>query len=68
VPVAICTDNTTVSATDQSKENALLLPRLTLGDLERIHRRAAEHSFIRRVPMFQERGAQTSSERRAARG
>jgi adenosine deaminase len=68
VPVAICTDNTTVSATDQSKENALLLTRLTLGDLERIHRMAAEHSFIRRVPMFQERGAQASSEHRAARG
>ena len=67
VPVAVCTDNTTVSATDQTRENGLLLPRLGLRGLEQIHRAAAEHSFVRRVPLFQERGAHASAERRAAR-
>jgi adenosine deaminase len=61
IPVAICTDNTTVSATDQTVENRLLLPHLKMDELEGIHRRAAEHSFVRRVPMFQERGAQASA-------
>src|SRR6185503_2710755 len=56
IPVAVCTDNTTVSATNQTVENELLLGRLTLAELEAIHRTAAEHSFIRRVPIFQERG------------
>jgi adenosine deaminase len=56
VPVAVCTDNTTVSATDQTAENRLLLERLSLSDLQAIHRTAAEHSFVRRVPLFQERG------------
>ena len=67
IPVAVCTDNTTVSATNQTVENELLLGRLTLAELEAIHRTAAEHSFIRRVPMFQERAAKASVERRAAR-
>jgi adenosine deaminase len=46
VPVAICTDNTTVSNTDQVRENALLLPRLSLDEIEGIHDRARAHSFI----------------------
>jgi len=47
VPVAICTDNTTVSGTDQSRENALLAERIPVETLERIHRSAREFSFIR---------------------
>ena len=46
VPVAICTDNTTVSATDQTQENRLLARDLGIGELERIHREAIGHSFI----------------------
>ena len=48
VPVAICTDNTTVSNTDQTRENALLLPEMDLAAITELHRKAAEHSFIRR--------------------
>ena len=46
IPVAICTDNTTVSATDQNTENRLLLERLSVREIAAIHRRAAEHSFV----------------------
>jgi len=46
VPVAICTDNTTVSNTHQLNENALLLPRLSLDEVAGIHDRARAHSFI----------------------
>ncbi len=46
IPVAICTDNTTVSATDQIKENLLLLDDLGLEGLARIHESARQASFI----------------------
>jgi adenosine deaminase len=46
VPVAICTDNTTVSATDQVSENLLASAHLKLEDLAAIHRRAQQASFI----------------------
>lgn len=46
VPVAICTDNTTVSGTDQNSENALLAPRLAVHEIAGIHDRARAHSFI----------------------
>jgi adenosine deaminase len=46
VPVAVCTDNTTVSATDQTRENGLLLERLTVREIAAIHKDAAKHSFI----------------------
>jgi len=55
IPVAICTDNTTVSGTDQTRENRLLLDRIGLAEVKAIHRRAAEYSFVRRVPVFLER-------------
>jgi len=48
IPVAVCTDNTTVSDTDQSRENGRLLGPLGARDLARIHRAAAGHSFIGR--------------------
>jgi adenosine deaminase len=47
IPVAICTDNSTVSGTDQSRENALLGEQLPLEVIEEIHRAARSHSFIR---------------------
>ena len=47
VPVAICTDNTTVSSTDQTKENLLLAKDLGPEALARIHAEAAGHCFIR---------------------
>jgi adenosine deaminase len=56
IPVAVCTDNTTVSGTDQTRENRLLLRGLTVKDVEAIHRRAADFSFIRRGPFLLERG------------
>ncbi len=61
IPVAVCTDNTTVSATDQTRENRLVLEHVGLGDLESIHREAVGHSFVRRVPFFVERGRGSSA-------
>ena len=55
IPVAVCTDNTTVSDTDQNRENRLLLESLGVKEIAAIHRGAAEHSFIRKVPTFVER-------------
>jgi adenosine deaminase len=52
VPVAVCTDNTTVSDTDQIRENRWLTDRLSLAEIAALHREAARHSFIRRVPTF----------------
>jgi len=46
VPVAICTDNTTVSATNQTRENELLVDSLGLDGLAEIHRSAGKHSFL----------------------
>jgi len=51
VPVALCTDNTVVSATDQDLEAARIAPQLgrgALATLRRIHREAAGFSFIGR--------------------
>jgi adenosine deaminase len=51
VPVALCTDNTVVSATNQDVEAARLAPQLgrgALATLRRIHRDAAGFSFIGR--------------------
>ncbi len=53
IPVALCTDNTTVSVTDQDAEAARLLPQLGkdgLRILKEIHLTAARHTFIGRVP------------------
>jgi adenosine deaminase len=57
VPVAICTDNTTVSATDQNRENSLLLERLSAREIAAIHRRATEHSFVKRTTTSRKRRA-----------
>ncbi len=47
VPVALCTDNTTVSGTDQTRENALLARDLPWEAIFGIHEEARRHSFIR---------------------
>jgi adenosine deaminase len=47
IPVAICTDNTTVSNTDQSTENRMLVDGLGHDGIERIHREAVRFSFIK---------------------
>jgi adenosine deaminase len=48
IPVAICTDNTTVSNTSQNNENLLLNKAgLSVDDLANIHHRAGAHTFIR---------------------
>ena len=47
VPVAICCDNTTVSRTNQVKESALVAELVGLETVERLHREADAHSFIR---------------------
>ncbi|MFY9269701.1 MAG: hypothetical protein WAO55_08150, partial [Candidatus Manganitrophaceae bacterium] len=58
IPVAICTDNTTVSNTDQARENAKLSQWLSPERLQQIHRQARRHSFIltpsRTVPKIRE--------------
>jgi len=46
VPVAVCTDNTTVSRTDQVRENSLLVPELGLEGVARLHEAARGASFI----------------------
>ena len=56
IPVAICTDNTTVSGTDQTRENRLLFAHLAIKELQAIHREAASYSFIRRASLLLERG------------
>jgi adenosine deaminase len=48
IPVAICTDNTVVSNTDQTIENTLLLEHLSIEEITGIHHRAAAHTFIKR--------------------
>jgi adenosine deaminase len=48
IPVALCTDNTTVSRTDQSAENLLLARDLPIDAIARIHREAAARTFIRK--------------------
>ena len=50
VPVAICTDNTTVSGTDQTKETELLRRYFSLKDIARIHAQAREYSYIVKRP------------------
>ncbi|MBP7149167.1 MAG: adenosine deaminase [Acidobacteria bacterium] len=53
VPVALCTDNPTVSRTDHDIESARLLPVLGADGLARlaeIHAGAVQHAFIRRPP------------------
>ena len=47
IPVAICTDNTTVSATDQNREAMLLLERLTVDQISEIHQDALQYSFLK---------------------
>jgi adenosine deaminase len=47
IPVAVCTDNTTVSATNQNRENEKLAKRLSIEQLAGIHQKAKSFSFIR---------------------
>jgi adenosine deaminase len=47
IPVAVCTDNTTVSGTDQNQESRLLARTIGLDGVTKIHRDAAAYSFIR---------------------
>jgi adenosine deaminase len=47
VPVAVCSDNTTVSRTDQVRESARLAKSIGLPAVEAIHRAAEEFSYIR---------------------
>ncbi|MBI3805112.1 MAG: adenosine deaminase [Nitrospirae bacterium] len=54
VPVAICTDNTTVSNTDQNRENEKLSKFLSVEQLQTIHRQARRHSFIHPSTQFKE--------------
>jgi adenosine deaminase len=49
VPVAICTDNTTVSSTDIGRENQAVAARLGQDVVSRIHLDARAHSFISSV-------------------
>jgi adenosine deaminase len=47
VPVAICTDNTTVSSTHMERENDYLVQRLGQDTVDEVHRKARAHSFIK---------------------
>ncbi|HTF35455.1 MAG TPA: adenosine deaminase family protein [Myxococcota bacterium] len=46
VPVAICTDNVTVSRTTQLRESALVAAELGLDAVAEIHDKARRHSFL----------------------
>ena len=46
VPVAICTDNVTVSRTTQLRESALVAAELGLAAVAEIHQQARRHSFL----------------------
>ena len=48
IPVAICTDNTTVSGTNQTVENSLLLDHLSIEEINGIHLRALAYTFIKK--------------------
>ena len=47
MPVALCCDNTTVSRTDQVRETLLAAEQVGAETVERIHRDAEAHRFIR---------------------
>ncbi len=49
VPVAVCTDNTTVSGTNQTRENEILLEALGEEGIRRLHSNAGAHSFLERT-------------------
>jgi adenosine deaminase len=46
IPVALCTDNTTVSRTSHDQESAYFLDELGEKAIAEIHREAAKHTFI----------------------
>ena len=48
IPVAVCTDNTTVSSTDQTRENNRLASDLSVNQLAEIHKNARAYSFIKK--------------------
>ena len=50
IPVALCTDNTTVSNTDHNRESALFADELGLDTVRDIHAHALEHSFVPVAP------------------
>ena len=50
VPVAICSDNTTVSRTDQVRESTRVAEAIGFEAMEQIHRASAEFSFIHPEP------------------
>jgi adenosine deaminase len=47
VPVAVCSDNTTVSRTDQVRESTRVAEAIGFEAVEQIHRASEEFSFIR---------------------
>ncbi len=49
VPVAICTDNTTVSRTDQNRESAWVAEQIGVEAVRDIHRQARDFCFIGRT-------------------
>jgi adenosine deaminase len=46
IPVALCTDNTTVSQTSHDAESALFVQELGVDAIRKIHEQAARHTFI----------------------
>ena len=67
IPVAICTDNSTVSDTDPLRENGQMLETLGLRGLTALHQDAARHSFIARRTQFPAAAEMKRSAGRAAR-
>ena len=47
MPVALCCDNSTVSRTDSQHESVLAASQVGVEVVERIHREAEAHTFIR---------------------
>ncbi len=65
IPVAICTDNTTVSRTTHSGESALVAKEIGVDAVREIHRQAEQHTFIGRTEHWKEthKGARTPGPR-----
>jgi adenosine deaminase len=59
IPVAICTDNTTVSRTSHDHESAFVAAEVGVETVRAIHREAEQHSFIGRTEAWKrtEKGA-----------
>lgn len=70
IPVAICTDNTTVSRTSHYQESAFVAAEIGVEAVRQIHRDAEQYSFIGRTEQWKrtEKGAKHVTPREMPQG